>query len=205
MEKIKEFLSIRTISKIGDGYGDGSGDGYGSGDGSGNGSGDGSGNGSGDGYGNGYGVTKFNGNEVFQIDGISTIITNIKNNIAIGFILQLDFTLTPCYIVKENNLFSHGSTLKEAFNSLQEKLYNNCPLEERIVKFKEEFRDFSLKYTAEKFFVWHNILTGSCKMGRMSFAKDKNINIETDTLTVYEFIDLTKDQYNGVKIKALLD
>ena len=244
MEKIKEFLSIRTISKIGhghgsdsgygsgygsgtgngygngDGYGYGSGSGYGTGSGSGSGNGSGSGSGTGNGYGNddgygygsgsGYGyynsdITKFNGNEVFLIDGVSTIITNIKNNIAIGFILQLDFTLTPCYIVKENNVFSHGTTLREAINSLQEKLYNNYPLKERILKFKEKFKDYSLKYAAEEFFIWHNILTGSCKMGRMSFAKDKNINLETDTFTVYEFINLTKDQYNGANIKALLD
>ena len=41
-------------------------------------------------------------------------------------------------------------------------------------------------------------------MGRESFAKDHNINIQTDTFTIYEFIELTKDSYNGENIKLLL-
>jgi hypothetical protein len=204
-------------SGYGSGYGDGSGSGYGYGDGSGDGSsdgdgyGDGYGDGSGDGYGSGYGygdgnsILTFESFPVFNIDNICTIVTLVRNNIAKGFILNSDFTKTPCFIVKENNLFAHGSTLKEAFQSLQEKLYNDYSLEERILKFKEMFKDFSLKYSASDFFSWHNILTGSCEMGRLSFAKDRDINIEKDQFTVYEFIDLTKDSYNGDNIKALLN
>ena len=203
-------------SGYGDGYGDGNGSGYGSGNSYGNGNGSGSSYGSGSGYGNGYGdgygdgnrgmggIKIFNSQNVYQIDDIPTIISSIKNNIAKGFILLSDLTLTPCYIVKENNYFSHGSTLKEAFNSLQEKLYQNESLEDRITRFKEKFIDFKAKYPASELFIWHNILTGSCKIGRESFAKDHNINIQTDTFTIYEFIELTKDSYNGGNIKLLL-
>lgn len=198
----------------GNGYGNGNGNGNGSGDGygygSGNGDGDRYGNGFGSGFGNGsegagYGIKIFNNQNVYQIDDIATIISSIRNNIAKGFILQSDFTLTPCYVVKQDNYFSHGSTLKEAFESLQEKLYKNTSLEERIIKFKNKFTDFNTKYPASELFIWHNILTGSCKMGRESFAKDHNINIQTDTFTIYEFIELTKDSYNGGNIKLLLE
>ena len=70
--------------------------------------------------------------------------------------------------------------------------------------FKNEFKDFSKKYPAKSFFVWHNVLTNSCKLGRLSFVKDKNINLEKDFFTVYEFIELTKNLYNGENIMKLL-
>ncbi len=128
----------------GDGSGDGSGSGYGYG--SGDGSGDGYGYGSGDGSGDGSGVKSVNGNTIYIVDNIPTIITNVKGNIAKGFIFQSDLSLTPCFIVKGNNQFSHGSTLHEAFESLQEKLYDDSTEEERIDKFKENFfSDFSKK------------------------------------------------------------
>lgn len=231
-DRIKQFLNIGDGygSGYGSGYGDGYGDGYGSGsgygygygdgDGSGYGSGygygygygngDGSGYGNGDGngdgygYGSGYGVKSINGNPIYVVDNIPTIITNVKGNIAKGFILDSDLSLTPCFIVKENNQFSHGNTLHEAFESLQEKLYDDSTEEERIFKFKEHFSDFSKKYSAKDLFIWHHILTGSCKFGREIFCKDRNIDINKDEFTIYEFIDLTKDSYMGEIIKKLL-
>ena len=226
-DKIKQFLN--TGSGYGYGYGYGSGDGYGygygygsgdgygygSGDGSGDGSGygygdgsgDGSGYGSGDGYGygsgDGSGVKSVNGNTIYIVDNIPTIITNVKGNIAKGFIFQSDLSLTPCFIVKGNNQFSHGSTLHEAFESLQEKLYDDSTEEERIDKFKENFSDFSKKYSAKELFVWHHILTGSCKAGRESFCRDKGIDVDNDKFTVYEFIELTRNSYGGEVIRKL--
>ena len=188
----------------GDGYGSGDGDGYGYGDGDGYGSGDGDGYGYGDGSGDGYGVKSINGNPIYVVDNIPTIITNVKGNIAKGFILDSDLSLTPCFIVKKNNQFSHGNTLHEAFESLQEKLYDDSTEEERIFKFKEHFSDFSKKYSAKDLFIWHHILTGSCKFGREIFCKDRNIDINKDEFTIYEFIDLTKDSYMGEIIKKLL-
>ena len=138
-DRIKQFLSISYGSGSGDGYGSGYGDGYGYGSGSGSGSGDGYGDGS------GYGIKSVNGNTIYIVDNIPTIITNVKGNIAKGFILGSDLSLTPCFIVKGNDQFSHGNTLHEAFESLQEKLYDDSTEEERIDKFKEHFSDFSKK------------------------------------------------------------
>lgn len=225
MGKIEDFIKIGYGSGFGSGSGDGSGDGYGSGYGSGDGYGsgsgfgDGDGDGSGDGYGcgsgfgdgdgsgfgDGYGIKSINGNNVYRIDGVPTIIVSVRNNIAKGFILQTDLSLTPCYIVKENNNFAHGNTLREAFEALQEKLYDDSTEEERIERFKEHFVDFSKKYTANELFIWHHILTGSCKAGRESFCRDKGINIEKDTFTIYEFIELTKNSYKGEIIRKILN
>ena len=195
----------------GDGSGDGSGSGYGDGDGSGSGYGDGSGSGYGYGYGDGYGygygdgygIKSVNGNTISIVDNIPTIITNVKGNIAKGFILQSDLSLTPCFIVKGNDQFSHGNTLHEAFESLQEKLYDDSTEEERIDKFKDHFSDFSKKYSAKELFIWHHVLTGSCKAGRESFCRDKGIDVDNDKFTVYEFIELTRNSYGGEVIRKL--
>lgn len=162
-DRIKQFLSIGSGSGSGDGSGYGSGSGYGYGDGSGYGYGDGCGD----------GIKSINGNSIYVVDNIPTIITNVKGNIAKGFILQSDLSLTPCFIAKENNQFSHGNTLHEAFESLREKLYDDSTEEERILKFKEHFSDFSKKYSAKDLFIWHHVLTGSCKAGREAFVRTK--------------------------------
>ena len=216
MEAIKEFLNISfgdgsgygSGSGYGDGigygsgYGDGSGYGSGYGDGSGYGSGYGDGDGSG--YGSGYGDGD-GGKNVYLIDGVLTIIESVRGNIAKGHILQNDLSLTPCCIVKENGKFAHGSTIRGAFEALQEKLYDDSTEEERLQKFREHFPDFSKEYPAKELFVWHHVLTGSCKTGREAFCRDNGIDIENDTFTIYEFVALTRNSYGGETIKKLID
>jgi hypothetical protein len=216
-EQIKKFLNICSGSGYGsgDGYGYGSGDGYGygsgsgygsgygSGDGSGSGSGDGSGDGYGDGSGYGYGIKTFNGDKVYIIDDIPTIIKHVHDNVAKGYILNRDFTLTETFVARENNKFAHGETLHDAFDSLQEKLYDDSTEEERLEAFKKHFPDFTKKVSAKELFHWHHVLTGSCKQGRMSFCANKGIDIDKDAYTVHEFIGLTQDSYGGDIIRKL--
>ena len=194
-EQIKKFLSVS------DGYGYGDGSGYGSGYGSG--SGDGSGDGYGYGYGSGDGVKMFNGDSVYMIDGVPTIIKAVHNNIAKGFILNSDFTLEETFVVKGGNKFAHGKTLHEAILSLQEKLYDNSTEEERIEAFKEHFNDFSQTYSAKELFHWHHVLTGSCKQGREAFCKNHGINLDEDMFSIDEFIKLTCNDYGGNVILKL--
>ncbi len=186
----------------GDGYGCGSGDGYGYGygDGDGDGSGDGYGCGSGDGYGDG--IKELNGDKVYVIDDVQTIIKSVHDNIAQGFILNNDLTLQPCYIVKEQNKFAHGDTLHDAFMSLQEKLYDGSTEEERIEAFRKKFPDYDTPYPNRDLFAYHHVLTGSCRMGRESFCKDKGISLN-DSTTVRQFVLLTKDSYGSVIIRKL--
>ena len=201
----------------GDGSGDGSGSGYGSGSGSGygygsgDGSGYGSGSGDGDGYGSGYGsgsgsgygIKTFNGDKVYIIDDIPTIIKHVHDNVAKGYILNDDFTLTETFVAKGNGKFAHGETLHEAFASLQEKLYDDSTEEERLEAFKKHFPDFTKKVSAKELFHWHHVLTGSCKQGRLSFCINKGIDIDKDAYTVHEFIELTQDSYGGDIIRKL--
>ena len=200
-----------TGDGTGDGYGDGSGTGSGTGDGTGDGYGDGSGTGSGygsgdgSGTGSGYGsgVNMFNGDKVYIIDETPTIIKSVRDNIAKGYILNGDFTLTPTFIVKDNGKFAHGETLHEAFFALQEKLYDNSTEEERLEAFRAHFPDFAKKISAKELFHWHHVLTGSCKQGRLSFCTNKGIDIDKDAYTIHEFIELTQDSYGGHIIRKL--
>ena len=202
VDRIKAFLSLSS----GYGYGDGSGYGYGDGYGYGCGSGCGDGSGYGDGYGYGYGygdgVKEINGDTVYMVDDVPTIIKSVRGNIAQGYILQSDLTQKPCYIVKEQNKFAHGSTLHDAFTALQEKLYDGSTEEERIEAFHNKFPDYDTPYPNRDLFAYHHVLTGSCRMGRESFCKDKGIDLEGST-TVREFINLTKDSYGGDIIRKL--
>ncbi len=209
MESVKKFVAVSSGygsgdgSGSGDGYGRGYGRGYGSGDGYGYGYGDGDGYGSGDGYGDDRDIKSFDGKDVYPIDGIQTIITAVFGNVAKGYILENDLTLTPCYVAKIGNTFAHGNTLKEAIDALHEKLFDDMPEEDRIAEF---FKSHSpgVKYPAKDLFVWHNRLTGSCEAGRMSFVRSHDIDLENDTFTIEEFINLCKDSYGGETIKKLL-
>nr|DAF71978.1 MAG TPA: hypothetical protein [Caudoviricetes sp.] len=183
-DRIKAFLSL----SYGSGYGDGSGSGYGDGD--------------GDGSGYGSGVKEINGDTVYMVDDVPTIIKSVRGNIAQGYILQSDLTQKPCYIVKEQNKFAHGSTLHDVFSSLQEKLYDDSTEEERIEAFRNKFPDYDMPYSNRDLFAYHHVLTGSCRMGRESFCEDKGISLDGST-TVREFVELTKDSYGSDIIRKL--
>ena len=183
----------------GDGYGYGDSDGYGDG----NGNGDGNGYGYGYGYGDGNGIKNINGYNVYEVDRVPTIFTHIHGNVARGYILERNVILKPCYIVRGNGYFAHGETLKEAQIALEEKILDGMDVEEKIELFKENFPDVDKKYAVKDFYKWHNNLTGSCEMGRKSFAKNHNIDIDNDMMTVKEFIKLTENAYCGDVIKEL--
>lgn len=229
MENLKKFLSLSF------GYGGGDGSGFGYDDCSGCGGSfnsgyiDGSGFGSfsyndddSSGYGEGYasdcvygsgfgygvscdaGVLAINGNKVNNVDGIQTVVTQLKNNIAKGYILNSDLTLTPCYIAKIENSFAHADTIKEAVKQASEKAFQKMPIERRIEEFWKCHNDTD-KYPARDLWIWHNKLTGSCEMGRNLFAAEKGIDIDNDSFTVKEFVEMCKDRYGGEIILRLND
>ena len=227
--KILEFISYGSGYGSGDGYGYGSGsgggsgygsgygngDGYGNGSGYGSGSGDGYGSGSGSGYGSGYGngdgygsgdcsyLKSINGKKIYMVDDVATTISHIHGNTAKGTIVNDDLTETPCYIVKEGGYFAHGETLAEANQALQDKLFDEMPVEERIAAFWECHKK-GVKYPTKDFFEWHHKLTGSCLMGRKQFAKDHDVDLEGE-MTVEEFISLTQSAFGGEIIRQLWD
>lgn len=151
-------------------------------------------------WGSGSGVTQIDGKNVYQIDRTPTLIYSIHGNVAHGAILHDDFTLTPCYVVKQDNLFAHGATLREAMEALRDKLFEDMPEEERIGAFLAE-TECGKKYPNQHFYDWHHRLTGSCDMGRKAFAQDHGIDVENGTMTLEEFLELTKNSYGGDVIR----
>ena len=185
-EKIKAFLTVSSGYGYGFGSGDGSGDGYGSGS----------------GY--GYGIKRFNREPVYRIDGVNTLIRSVRGNIAQGAIVNADLTITPCYIVKQDNVFAHGETLREAMEALRDKLFEDMPEAERIDTFLRE-TDREKAYPTQYFYDWHHRLTGSCDMGRKQFARNHGVDLEHGMMTLAKFLELTKDTYGGDVIRKVID
>ena len=50
---------------------------------------------------------------------------------------------------------------------------------------------------------WHNILTGSCRMGRDKFCKENGIDL-TKKYGVEYFLNITKNSYGGDIIKEII-
>ena len=140
-----------------------------------------------------------------MIDGIATIIYSIHNNIANGAILRKDLTLAKCYIAKVGDYFAHGDSAKDAVTEATNKYQSNLSEAERLQMFVDAHANYNGKYKASDLFVWHNTLTGSCKLGRESFCKEHGIDVESDQFTIAEFIELTKDSYGGNIIIKLKD
>ena len=165
----------------------------------------------GDGYGDGFGysssscidIIMFNTEKIYRIDGVPTIIKNIKKQIAKGFILKADLTLQPCYVAKVDNRYAHGNTIKEAVKQAKEKAFELLPEDDRIKKFWE-CHNLTDRYPARDLYEWHHILTGSCEMGRSQFVREKGVDLEMDTFTVDEFVTMCKDRYGGEIIKKLI-
>lgn len=216
METIEKWLIDNSTGKgsgsgwgtgtgSGAGWDTGSGSGWGSGTGSGwgagTGSGWGTGAGTGSGTGTGEGIKMFDGKAVYQVDGIPTIIDKVMLSLAKGYILNNDFTLTPCRIAKGNGYFAHGKTCKEAQEALQAKIFEDMDTEQAIDKFIETFKKGE-KYPGHMFYEWHHYLTGSCKMGRDAFVHNHGINLD-DMYTVDEFMELCKNDYGSEIIKQL--
>ena len=195
----------------GDGAGDGAGygQGYGSGDGAGYGAGYGQGYGQGDGQGDGSGygsggcaAKALNRQTVYRVDGMRTLIDVCHDTYAMGRILHSDLTTEKCFVVKQNGMFAHGKTLREARDALLEKLFDDMPEDERIEKFMES-HSIHERYPNRDFFSWHHRLTGSCLQGRTAFAQDHGIDLD-GSMTTKEFLELTKDSYGGDIIRRTM-
>ena len=177
---IQEFLKV-DFSGSGDGYGDG----------------DGSGDGS------GYGLKSFCGEPVYMIDGVPTIITGLRGSVAMGFIVMTDLSKRKTFVVKSGGKFAHGADLHAAQAALEEKLFDDMPIEEKLEAFREQFTPGEA-YTVADFYDWHHRLTGSCTQGRDAFAQDHGLSM-SDAMTPEEFINLTKDAFGGRIIRQLAE
>ena len=196
------------------GYGEGMGFGGGKGFavGFGDGSGDGSGYGVGEGESDGSGICSVCGESfikscnnqlVYYIDGVPTIIDSVRTGIARGYIINRDKTLSSCFVAKVGNCFAHGFTLKQAYEDALGKHMLGKNDEERADLFIKEFPNIDSERPCKELFRWHNMLTGSCEMGRKQFCRDHGIDLNAN-YKIRFFLDITKDAYGGNVIKLVL-
>lgn len=147
------------------------------------------------------------GYEVYFIDDWPTRIFSVHGNFAKGAIIvnsKLEECFPEdCYIAKVGSCYAHGDTLKEAFHFANTKSFHVAPLKQRIEEFVIKYPSLDIVADNKDLFTWHNYLTGSCKMGRRAFATEHNIDVEKGTMTIRDFIRLTRDSYGGEKIKML--
>ena len=92
--------------------------------------------------------------------------------------------------------------MREAMEALNDKLYEDMPVEDRLKGFLAAFQ-VDTEYPVKQFFDWHHRLTGSCEMGRRAFAQRHNIDLQNGKMTVREFVALTRNDYGGEIIREL--
>ena len=148
-------------------------------------------------------VLHINGELVWDVDGVPTVIRQVRGRFAKGAILHDDLELEPCWIARSGRSFAHGATLAKAERDARVKDLEERPVSERIQEFKTRFPDFDQKVDGETLFSWHGILTGSCEMGRRSWCQDNGLSPKKDKLTVREFCRRTKNAYGGEVIRKL--
>jgi hypothetical protein len=83
------------------------------------------------------------------------------------------------------------------------KLCEDMTENERIEKFWSEHNRTD-KYTGHDFWRWHNLLTGSCEMGRNQFVSDNELDLDKE-YTVAEFVETCKNAYGSRIIRRLLE
>ena len=139
---------------------------------------------------------------VFYIDGIPTIIDKIRGNVAkCRMVSEIDFSTKLCYVAKNGKYFAHEETMRRAIESVQNKMYSNLNVEDKIKEFRNKFKN-NIKYSSQTFFKWHNILTGSCEAGRKYFIANNNVDM-SKKYTVKEFIRICENSFGGSIIKKL--
>ena len=99
--------------------------------------------------------------EVQIIDDVRTIILNRKKNVFKGLFLD---SLTPCYVVEKDGIYSHGVTLKEAKDSLIYKISN------RDTSMYENYT-LDTVVTFEEAVKMYRVITGACEAGTRNFVE----------------------------------
>ena len=133
------------------------------------------------------------------IDGVSTVITSVRGNLAKGFTIKGNLTIEPCFVAKVNDCFAHGETAREAYEDALSKYTSNLPEEERISMFLQ-CHNFTDTYPAKDLFEWHNKLTGSCRFGRLSNLDKHGIDILKNKSKVDKLLESKKNELGGSKI-----
>lgn len=147
-------------------------------------------------------ITRFNGEPVYYIDGMPTVLRSVHGDVAHGYTVGDDLTTTDCYVARGQGYFAHGKTAREAVASLERKIVAGMNVDDKVKTFVKRF-DKDGKYPVRDFYEWHGTLTGSCTFGRDSFAKEHGIDMD-GKMGTKEFLRLTKDAFGRDVIQKVI-
>jgi hypothetical protein len=99
----------------------------------------------------------------------------------------------PSFIIKKDNVYSHGKTLKEARDSLIYKTSN------RDISRYDSYT-FETVVSHEEAITMYMCITGACSNGTRYFVEQMKDKIKSE-YTVLELILLTEHQYGHEKFK----
>lgn len=148
-------------------------------------------------------ITRFNGEPVYYIDGMPTVLRCVHGDIAHGYTVGDDLSTTECYVARGHGYFAHGKTAREAAEGLERKIVGGMDTGAKVEEFVKRFSADG-RYPVRDFYEWHGLLTGSCTFGRDSFAKEHGISMDGEMGT-REFLGLTKDAFGGEVIRAVIE
>ena len=148
-------------------------------------------------------LKSFKGKPVYYIDEIPCIFLSIVGNIAKVEVIRDDYSTVKQYIAKSGNYFAHGETKEQALRDVHNKFFASMSFEERKAEFVKTFKR-DKEYPNKDWFTWHGLITGSCESGRSIFVQSKGIDLN-GKMTTLEFLNLTKNEYNGDKIAMILE
>ena len=132
-----------------------------------------------------------------------TVLKSVHGDLAHGYTIGDDLTTTECYVARGHGYFAHGKTARDATSSLECKILSGMDTDTKVEEFVKRF-DKDGKYPVRDFYEWHGLLTGSCKFGRDSFAKEHGISMDGEMGTK-EFLGLTKDAFGSEVIRSIIE
>ena len=136
---------------------------------------------------------------VVQIDGINTTIQCVRGDIARGFIVNDDLTLTKIFVARIGDTFAHAESAKAAIESCRLKLLLDSDPTERVAMF---LKTAKLSYSGHELLGIHRALTGACIAGQQAFVKNQGIDLDRN-YTLPEFCDITIGAFGGSVIRIL--
>lgn len=147
-------------------------------------------------------ITRFNGEPVYYIDGMPTVLKSVHGDLAHGYTVGDDLTTSECYVARGQGYFAHGKSAEEAVSSLERKIVAGMDTGARVEEFVKRFSKDG-RYPVRDFYEWHGLLTGSCTFGRDSFAREHGISMDGEMGT-REFLALTKDAFGREVIQKVI-
>ena len=151
----------------------------------------------------GINIKLFNNQPVYYIDGRRVIFDQIHGNFAKCTIISIDLTTYKAWLVKDFGFVAFGKTIKEAYNNVKLKSWQTIPLEERIQQFVDT-HPLDKMFPNKELFEWHDILTGSCMVGKYQFCRKQNVDLSKETTTL-DFLNLVKNHYKSDIIQQVLN